>query len=46
MKTKLTVKISIYTKSKLPILTADLLFTKTNRQSEMIGHDSCTSGTL
>ena len=46
MKTKLTVKISFNTKSKQPIVTADLLFPKANRQSEMIGHDSFTSGIL
>ena len=36
MKTKLTLKISISTKSKYPIVTANLLFPKTNRQSGMI----------
>ena len=36
MKTKLTVKTSINTKSKQPIVTADLLFSKTNRQSRVI----------
>lgn len=36
MKTKLTVKISINTKPKQPIVTADLLFPKTNRQSGAI----------
>lgn len=36
MKTKLTLKISINTKSKQLIVTADLLFSKTNRQFGMI----------
>lgn len=35
MKTKLTLKISINTKSKQPIVTADLLLPKTNWQSGM-----------